>query len=349
MDPITLVILILLLALVGGLLWMILRLRGKIETLQPPDPTGSFVLMQQQLDALREQMRLSLGEGRSEIDRRLEETNRVVGEVRRGLGEVDRQVRSVTEVARDLRGLQELLRAPKLRGGMGEQLLAELLEQVLPDAHFDLQYEFPGGERVDAILRIGPRLVPVDAKFPLENFRRLTEAPDGDSRQRARRTLRADVRRHVDAIATRYIRPGDGTYDFALMYIPAESVYHEALLGKDDEGPDLFEYAITRKVVPVSPQSFYAYLQVILTGLRGLTIEERAHEIMNRLGHVRLRLQQFSESFEVAIKHFGNAQKQMDEASRRLSRVGDALDELEAHGDEAEAALGAPARQSSLD
>ncbi len=349
MDPITFVILVILVALVAGLLWMVVRLRREIKTLEAPDPTSSFVLLQQQLDALREQVRLSLGEGRNEIDRRLQETNRVVGEVRRGLGEVDRQVRSVTEVARDLRGLQELLRAPKLRGGMGEQLLAELLEQVLPVAHFDLQYEFPGGERVDAILRIGPRLVPVDAKFPLENFRRVTEAQDDETRQRARKTLRADVRRHVDAIATRYIRPGDGTYDFALMYIPAESVYHEALLGKDDEGADLFQYSITRKVVPVSPQSFYAYLQVILTGLRGLTIEERAHEIMSRLGHVRSRLEQFGESFEVAVKHVGNAQKQMDEAGRRLSRVGDALDELETHGSEPEAAVAVTAQQNSLD
>ena len=349
MDPITLVILVIVLVLLAGLVWVVVHLRREVKALEAPDPTGGFVLVQQQLDALREQMRLSLGEGRSEIDRRLEETNRVVGEVRRGLGEVDRQVRSVTEAARDLRGLQELLRAPKLRGGMGEQLLTELLGQVLPDAHFELQYEFPGGERVDAILRIGPRLVPVDAKFPLENFRRLTEAKSDEARRRARKTLDVDVRRHVDAIATRYIRPGDGTYDFALMYIAAESVYHEALLGREDGDVDLFQYSITRKVVPVSPQSFYAYLQVILTGLRGLTIEERAHEIMNRLGQVRSRLEQFAESFEVAVKHLGNAQKQVDEASRRLSRVGDALDELESQGSEAEAAVGVPAGQGSLD
>jgi DNA recombination protein RmuC len=349
MDPVTVAILGIVLVLVAGLLWLVFRLGHKVRTLEAPDPTSALVLMQEQLDALREQLRKSLGEGRSEIDRRLEETNRVVGEVRRGLGEVDRQVRSVTEVARDLRGLQELLRAPKLRGGMGEYLLTELLEDVLPEAHFDLQFEFPGGERVDAVIRIGPRLVPVDAKFPLESFRRLIEADNEDARKVARRGLRTDVKRHVDAIATRYIRPGDGTYDFALMYIPAESVHHEALLADDEEGADLFQYAIERRVVPVSPQSFYAYLQVILTGLRGLTIERRAQEIMSRLGHVRSRLERFGESFDVGVKHLTNAQKQMDEAGRRLARVGDALVELESHrsGDEEPAAI--PAGETERD
>jgi DNA recombination protein RmuC len=341
MDPVTVAILAVVLVLVAGLVWLVVRLDRQVRTLEAPDPTSGLVLMQEQIEALREQLRLSLGEGRSEINQRLDETHRVVGEVRQSLGEVDRQVRSVTAVARDLRGLQEMLRAPKFRGGMGEYLLAELLEQVLPDAHYDLQYEFPGGERVDAVIRIGPRLVPVDAKFPMESFRRLVEADNGEGRKTARRTLRADVKRHVDAIATRYIRLGDETYDFAMMYIPAESVHHEALLADDEEGSDLFRYAIERRVVPVSPQSFYAYLQVILTGLRGLTIERRAQEIMSRLGHVRSRLERFGESFDVGIKHLANAQKQLDEAGRRLARVDDSLIELESHrsGDEEPATI----------
>jgi len=347
MDPVAVAILAIVLVLVAGLVWLVIRVDRQVRTLEAPDPTTGLVLMQEQIEALREQLRLSLGEGRSEIDRRLEETNRVVGEVRRGLGEVDRQVRSVGEVARDLRGLQEMLRAPKLRGGIGEYMLAELLEQVLPDAHYDLQFEFPGGERVDAVIRVGPRLVPVDAKFPLESFRRLIEADSDEGRKVARRGLRADVKRHVDAIATRYIREGDGTYDFAMMYIPAESVHHEALLADDEEGADLFQYAIERRVVPVSPQSFYAYLQVILTGLRGLTIERRAQEIMSRLGHVRSRLERFGESFDVGVKHLANAQKQLDVAGRRLARVSDALVELETHrsGDEEPAAIPAGSTQ----
>ena len=324
---------ILLLLVAGGLALAVYltRLSRDLRELRRHDPASALVVLQTQLESLREQVRSSLEGGRLEIDRRLQETNRTVGEVRRGLGEVDRQVQSVTQVARDLRGLQELLRSPKVRGGMGEHLLAELLAQVLPQAHFSLQYEFRGGERVDAVLRIGDGLVPVDAKFPLENFHRLRQAGhDGDdeSERTARRTFRADIRRHVDAIASRYIRPGEGTYEFAMMYLPAEAVYQELISQQADDGLDLFHYALSRQVVPVSPQSFYAYLQVIVLGMRGLTIESRAREIMNRLGEIGNRLDRFTESFELVNRHLGNAQRQSDEATKRLVRLEGAITDL---------------------
>ncbi len=312
----------------------LVRLARQIREAPRDDPSAGLLVLQSQLDALREQVRASLEGGSAALDRRLEETNRVVNEVHRGLGEVDRQVRSVSEAARDLRGLQEMLRSPKIRGGVGEFLLADLLSQVLPPAHFSLQHAFAGGERVDAVIRVGQRLVSVDAKFPMENFRRLSEASDEESQKAARRAFLQDVRRHVDAIASRYVRPGEGTYDFALMYIPAEAVFHEAVL-RDGDDQDLFQYAIVKRVIPVSPQSFYAYLQVILLGLRGLSIEGRAQEIMTRLGLVRTRLARFSESFETAVRHVGNAQRQLEESGRRLERLDAALDELHS---------GAPAR-----
>jgi DNA recombination protein RmuC len=329
LGPLGPALLVVAVGLLCGLAWLVFRLRREILSLRASDPTSGLVVLQEQFDGLRGQLQSSLAGGREELDRRLQETNRVVGEVRRGLGEVDRQVRSVNEVARDLRGLQELLRAPKIRGGMGEYLLADLLSEVLPAEHFDLQHAFPGGERVDAVISVGPKLVPVDAKFPLESFRRLAASEDEGEQKAARKALRVDVRRHVDAIATRYIRPGEGTYDFALMYIPAESVYHEGVLRSDDDGGDLFEYAISRKVIPVSPQSFYAYLQVILLGLRGLTIEDQAQEILTRLGLIRTRLERFTESFDVAVRHLGNAGRQFEEASRRLARLDASVSELE--------------------
>jgi DNA anti-recombination protein RmuC len=165
--------------------------------------------------------------------------------VRRELGEVDRQVRSVGEAARDLRGLQELLRSPKMRGGVGEHLLNELL-----------------------------------------------------------------------------------AHEFAMMYIPAEAVYQEALRQEGDGTFDLFQYALSKKVVPVSPQSFYAYLQVIVLGLRGLSIEERAREILGRVGQLQRSLAEFNETFDLAVKHLGNAGRQMGEAGRRLARIDAAVGEL---------------------
>ncbi len=335
MEGAVLALLLLLGGTASGLAFAVLRALRAAERQQ--ETSAALLALQAQLEALREQVRSSLDGNRLELDRRLEETQRVVGDVRRSLGAVDQQVRSVGDAARDLRGLQELLRSPKPRGVVGEYLLSELLAQVLPQASFALQYEFPGGERVDAVLRVGERLVPVDAKFPMENFERLRSAiagADEAAEREGRRAFRADVRRHVEAIARRYIRPGEGTYEFALMYLPAEGLYQEILHQASDDGLDLFHHALSRHVVPVSPQSFYAYLQVIVLGLRGLSIEGKAREILERLGLLRTRLDRFAESFDTAAKHLGHAQRQLDEAGRRLARLQEAFGELSGPGRE---------------
>jgi DNA recombination protein RmuC len=309
---------------------LLLRILNALSRMRITDPQVGL-LVAQQMDALREQLRISLEGSRAELDRRLEETNRIVGDVRRGLGAVDEQVRSVSDMTRDLRSLQELLRSPKLRGGLGETLLGDLLAQVLPREHFTLQHAFDGGERVDACLRIGGYLVSVDAKFPMENFLRLRTAQnlqDDRASLEARRGFRTDVRRHVDAIGRRYIRPGEGTFDFALMYIPAEAVYQEILTQSDEGGSDLLDYALQHRVVPVSPQSFYAYLQVIVLGLRGLSIEAHAREVVERVGGVRSRLERLAEVHDLAQRHLANAQRQFDEAGRRLDRLRSAVDHL---------------------
>jgi DNA recombination protein RmuC len=324
-------VLILLAGLItGGIVLAVLlaRVIRELRALRAQDPAQGLLFLQNQLDALREQLRASLEGGRLEIDRRLEETNRVVGEVRRGLGAVDHQVRSVSAAARDLRSLQELLRSPKIRGGIGEFLLSDLLGQVLPEANYALQHEFSGGERVDAVLRVGQGLVPVDAKFPLENFQRMRAAEDENVRRDARRAFRNDVKRHVDAIAKRYIRPDEQTFEFAMMYVPAEAVYQEILQQEGDDGLDLFDAALSRRVVPVSPQSFYAYLQVIVLGLRGLSLEGRTREILERLGLIQNRLDRFADSFDITVRHLGNAHRQAEEAGRRLARLESAFTDL---------------------
>ena len=324
---------------IGMLLWHQRRLSQQLQQLnsRSDEPTASMLLIQQQLDGLREQLRQSLDTNRSDLDRRLQD-------VHRGLGEVRVQVDSVQRAAGELKSLQELLRSPKMRGGVGEYLLAELLAQVLPQAHFDLQYGFRGGERVDAILKLGDGLVSVDAKFPLENFKRLRAAVDADdaaAEKAARRQFRVDVRKHIDAIGSRYIRPTEGTYEFAMMYIPAEGVYQEVLA--EDE---LFHYALARKVVPVSPQSFFAYLQVIVMGLRGMSIETRAKEIMAQMGDVTIKLERFGQAFDLVGKHLGNAQRQFDEASRRLEQTSRSVQELDQ--DAAASSESAPRRSETL-
>src|SRR5262245_55475083 len=329
---------------------------------------GGMLLLQQQLDALRTQMSQALaGQGQSlsqEISRltgqlnerlresvevvqrsqtsvgeRLDNTSRVVGEVQRGLVELREATARVYEVGRDVASLHDILRAPKLRGGLGELLLGDLLAEVLPPAHFDLQHTFRNGERVDAVVRLGGSLVPIDAKFPLEDFRRLLDAEDEESRARSKKAFVARVRKHIDDIAAKYIVPDEGTYDFALMYIPAENVYYEAVIR--DEERAVAAYALDRKIIPVSPNSFYAYLQAIVRGLNGLRIEARAQEVIGQLARLAGDLDKLREEVRVLGKHLGNAIQAHAAADRRLERV---VGKLGAIGDETEADAAAPQR-----
>src|SRR5207247_9612632 len=155
--------------------------------------------------------------------------------------------------------LEPALRAPKARGGSGALLLENLLRDRLPPGAYQMQYTFDSGERVDAVVRVD-REIPVDSKFPPDNFNRLVEAETDDERTLAERQFARDVKQHIEAIAAKYIRPDEGTYDFAFMYIPVEAVYYELACGKTGA---LLAYANERRVFPVSPTTYTAYLQVV--------------------------------------------------------------------------------------
>ena len=263
---------------------------------------------------LMQQTQRTLGE-------RLDSTVQVVGAVHRSLGTLEEANRRIYEIGKDIASLQQILQAPKLRGGLGELLLEDLLAQILPVDHFAVQHSFRSGQKVDAVIKLGGGIVPVDAKFPLENFRRLLEAATDDERSRVRRAFVIDIKRHIDSVATKYILPDEGTFDFALMYIPAENVYYEIVVKDDALGDvDLCAYALARRVIPVSPGSFYAYLQAVVLGLRGLRIEEQAHEILQQLGRLRGDFDRFRDDFRLVGRHLNNAATSFASADRRLER-----------------------------
>jgi DNA recombination protein RmuC len=212
-------------------------------------------------------------------------------------------------------------------------LLEQLLSQMLPREHYVIQHGFRSGEKVDAAIRIGERLVPVDAKFPLENFRRLLAEPEDDRRRPLRKAFGRDVKLRVDEIAKRYILPDEGTFDFALMYVPAENVYYEIIIKQDEADEEsIATYALSRRVVPVSPNSLYAYLQVILLGLRGLRIEANAREIQGDLVRLGGDLGRVREHMQKLGIHLGNAQKQFTDAERDLARFETKLEGIERKG-----------------
>jgi len=268
----------------------------------------------------------------------------VAADVRERVGTVAELARQVLDHARELGRLEDLLRPPQARGALGEVLLEQLLAQGLPSSVWRSQHTFRSGARVDAVLDLGGTLVPVDAKFPLEAFARMASTGEGEAaRALHRRAFLRDARRHVDAIAEKYICPDEGTFDFALCYVPSEAVYYE-FLREETPGDSSFRYAVSRRVFPVSPTTLYAYLISIGLGLRGLRVEANARRVLDALTGMQGELDRLREDFEVVGKHLGNARTRWDEAARRLDRfdgrlaeVSERAGELEGAGDEPEA------------
>lgn len=283
------------------------------------------------IDDMRKTLAEQLQSTNKTIGDRLDNAAKVFGDVQRRLGEVQKSTEQVYETAKDLRKLEEILHAPKLRGGIGEFLLGDFLSQILPPKSYTLQYSFKSGVQVDAVIHLIDKMVPVDSKFPLENFKRFIGTQNEEDKKVFRKKFMQDVRKHVDDIANKYIIPDEGTFDFALMYIPAENVYYETIIKDESFGEEksLSVYAMDKKVIPVSPNSFFAYLQAIALGLKGLEIEKSASEIKDKLGRLRVDFRKFIEDFEILGGHLSNAMKKYEDADKKLGRFDEKLNSLE--------------------
>jgi DNA recombination protein RmuC len=317
-------IVVLVLALAAAAVWMARLLRRELAGLRAETGTQlgeRNAEVDRRLQAITETVDRRLAELDVKVDRRLESASKASDAIHERLGKLGEATVQMNERVKDLARLEQALKPPKARGGFGELLLENLLHDRLPRGAYEMQFCFPGGERVDAVIRVD-RLVPVDSKFPLENFHRLVEAEDDLRRSEAERLFSRDVKGHIDAVA-KYIRPGEGTYDFALMYVPAEAVYYELVGGRTGA---LYAYAVDKRVFPVSPTTFDAYLQVIALGLKGLQIEQHAQEVMASIAQLGKDFGRFRADFEVVGKHLANAQGKYAEAERRLDRFEGELD-----------------------
>jgi len=303
-----------------------------IALLRRPASEGAAGLIQQQLIELRarfDQLVAAQHEVPKALAQGSAEQARVLQDVRERLGQLGEVTRRLETMGETVSEVQQLLQVPRLRGTIGEVWLEELLRQILP-GHYEMQHQFRSGERVDAVLRLGERLVPVDAKFPLEACQRML-ATSGPEQERERRAFARSLKDRIDEIADKYIRPDEGTYEFALMYIPAESVYYEAVMGRSvdpDDGGGVLGHAMQRSVIPVSPHTFYAYLLVILHGLKGMRVEQRAREIQDQLGGLRQRFDAFWSAYQTVGTHLANAQKKFEDSARHAGRVRDRLEQI---------------------
>jgi DNA recombination protein RmuC len=297
-------------ALAAALVWVARSIRG---------------LLEERLGGMEEKLDRRLGDVDAKVDRRLEgldgrllssqqSAGQTASQIAEKLGRVEGATAQMLARANDLARLEQALRPPKARGGFGELLLGNLLRDMLPPDAYRLQHGFKSGERVDAVIKID-KLVPVDAKFPLDNFSRMVGTQDETESALHAKTFERDVKIHVDAIASKYVLPGEGTYDFALMYLPAESVYYELVSSKSG---NLYRYALEKRVFPVSPLTFHAYLLVITLGLKGLQIEQHAQDVMAHCAALARDFGRFRGEFDTLGKHLGNAQTKYGEADRRL-------------------------------
>ena len=293
-------------------------------------------LLQQQLEAIRqsqtshgEALTKNLQTGQQSLTQHLEKSHETLNKLHTQIGQLQGAGDRMLQLGADVRSLQDILKAPKLRGQLGEQSLERLLGEVLPAGSFQMQYAFASGKIVDAMVKMPDYSVPVDAKFPLPSFERMINSETDDEKARQRRTFQADVKKRIDEIAAGYINPTEGTLDFALMYIPAENVYYETVIKYAQDKTDILKYALDKKVIPVSPNLLYVYLMTVVMGLHGLQIEKQAAQIRENLKKIASGFETFTANWDVLGKHLRNAQNQYDEGQSKLNKFTIQLDQIQ--------------------
>jgi DNA recombination protein RmuC len=320
------ILVLIVLALAG----FILSLRKKIGDSQKQESDQKNIdivsNITNQIQQLSQNFSQNMGTIQKSVDQRLgENTNRLdnasksYAEVKSQLAKLEEQTQKVYEASKDISSLHDILNAPKLRGNMGEFLLENLLSQKLSKNLYVLQYSFKSGEKVDVVVKLKDYLIPIDSKFPLENFRRMIEADDDAQQEVHKKQFYGDVKKHVDTIAQKYILPNEGTSDFAFMYIPAENVYYQ-IISQDFGNKNLFDYAKEKGVIPVSPNIFNAYLGTIVMGLSGMKIAENAKAIFKNIKNLEVYFGKIRGDFLSLGTHIKNAHNKYELTDRRMEK-----------------------------
>ncbi|MDP2820856.1 MAG: DNA recombination protein RmuC [bacterium] len=239
-------------------------------------------------------------------------------------GQISKEMGRIQEIGHYIKDFQDFLRSPKTRGNIGEQILKDLLEQVLPRNSFNIQHQFQSGERVDAIIKTSQGIIPIDAKFPLENFQKFQKAVTEIEKQTTLRDFSRDIKKHIDDISKKYILPGEGTVDFAVMYIPSETVYYEIITNQTE----LLNYGYQRKVYFVSPNTFYYFMKVIMIGLEGAKIEEVSKMILKGVKGIQQETLKFAEDLNVLLNHIERTKGASSKVELNFHRLSGKIDNL---------------------
>ncbi len=300
------------------------RTQAELQRLLNEQLSRSQGLLQQQLQGLSTALRDQLGQQTSSLQgqnallqRHMEGGQQPLSALAEKMGAVQQASARMAELGREMEELQALLKSPKARGTLGEVGLEALLCDLLPRDRVLPQYAFSDGRKVDYAVRLERGLLPIDAKFPVEDFERYLGA-DEEERPKMRRALQANLKKKVDEIARLYVRPGEGTLPLALLYLPAESLYYEAFVARERDEEDLWQYAFSKSVLPLSPATLSAYLKTVALGLRAVAVEQNARLVLDLLHTLERDLAAFRESYETLGRHLNNAHQTYDRNARSL-------------------------------
>lgn len=334
------ILLVLILVIILGFGVAFFVLLGKIKELKSGGSVDliktDVVELARTIDKLNEsvgsKLERSNAQVQTSVQRQLSESAKLVADVTQRLTKLDETNRRVVDVATELKTLQNVLSNPKQRGVFGEFYLESVLENVLPAKQYQMQYGFKDGVIVDAAVFLDKgKILPIDSKFSLENYNRMINAEDKAQRDAWLAKVKNDLKGRIDETA-KYIRPEEGTMDFAFMFIPSESLYYDLLInnvGAGGSSRDLIEYAFRdKRVIIVSPTSFLAYLQTVLQGLRSLQIEEQARDIQVRVGLLGTHIKKFDElltkmgkSLSATVNHYNNSYKELSKIDKDVVKI----------------------------
>jgi len=326
MESISYILLLLLGVNLLLIIWLVFRLSKNRSTNDPKQTEMALNLLKSELLAKQTESQLllakSMEEGNRLLSDRMAQSSGAIdkrlalfGEIKEQLGELSIQAKSIENLGQNIQSLSALLRPPKLRGNLGEMFLENLLAQILPGAMFETQFMFSSGERVDAIIRLGEKFLPIDSKFPLESFERLNKSDD----PAAAREFSKAVKKQIDDIAAKYLRPEEGSTDIAVMYIPSEAVYHE-FLGKN--GQDGFQYALNKRIIPSCPSHLYGFLASLSALYRQFGLDEdqgRLLAALDSLSESVGQLERFHSRIEGSLRSIGSSLNHAKEESAKMA------------------------------
>lgn len=312
------------------------------EQLKKPQDDQAFTMLQKQLfeierglktqdKTISEQLNKSKDTLNDSLQKQFVATSKMVKDmmdsskaVTEKLTKLDETNRQVVGFAKQMKSLENILKNPKQRGILGEFFLENMLSNQLPPSHFKMQYGFKNGEVVDAAIFVRDKIIPIDAKFSLENYNKIMEEENEATRDTLEKEFKSDLKKRIDE-TSKYVRPEEGTTDFAFMFIPADGVFYNLLSYKigtlDVNTHDLIEYAFKKRVILVSPMTFYAYLQTVMHGLKALAIEKSAQEIQKRVGDLGRHLNAYEDYMSKLGTHLSTTVNSYNHASKEFGKV----------------------------